>query len=67
VHLSPREIQIAKLMAEGFSYSEIAGCLNWQPASVRKTAHQMAGKLPGNGPPVVKVLRWWFTRTEDAA
>lgn len=62
VRLSPREQQIAQLMAEGLSYGEIAVRIGWKGHNVRTAAHRMASRLPGEGSPVVRILRWWYTR-----
>jgi DNA-binding CsgD family transcriptional regulator len=59
--LSRREREIAQLMAEGYCYSEIAGMIGWTPDSVRVYARRMAERLPGNGSPIVRIVRWWFT------
>lgn len=53
-------MEIARLMAEGLSYSEIAACISWQPQSVRLAAHRVAARLPGKGKPILKILRWWY-------
>lgn len=62
VHITSRERQIAKLMAEdGLSYSEIAAVIGWTPDSVRVAAKRLGARLPGVGSPVVRILRWWFS------
>lgn len=61
VRLSPRELEIARLMAEGLSYSEIAARIGWTPDSVRVAAKRLGARLPGDGSPVVRILRWWFS------
>lgn len=65
--LSPREREIAALMAEGLSYSEIAAVIECKPITVKMAAWRMAGDLPGPGSPVVRILRWWFTSGRDVA
>jgi DNA-binding CsgD family transcriptional regulator len=56
--LSRREREIAQLMAEGMSYSQIAGVIGWTPDSVRVTAHRAACKIPGRGTPYLKLILW---------
>lgn len=69
VRLSRREREVAALMAEGFSYSEIAVTFGCRPDTVRKYAHRMAGRLPGRGSPVVRILLYVLAerRTPNAA
>lgn len=57
--LSRREREIAQLMAEGFSYSEIAAASGMSTENVRFTAWRLAERLPGTGSPVVRIVRWW--------
>jgi DNA-binding CsgD family transcriptional regulator len=61
IKVTGREREIARLMADGLSYSQIAVRIGWEPMSVRVCAHRLAHRLRGDGPPVVKILRWWFT------
>lgn len=66
VHLSPREREIARLMADGYSYSEIAAAFGWKAQSVRLAAHRISERLPGKGPPMLRILVWEFQRRSGA-
>lgn len=66
-HLTPRETEIARLMAEGLSYSEIAVELRRTPDGIRATVWRMADRIGGRGSPFLRVVRWWFTRRQEAA
>jgi FixJ family two-component response regulator len=66
VHLSPREREIARLMAEGLSYSQIGDAIGWQTQSVRLAAHRMANKMPGRGQPIIKILTWEIRRQHES-
>lgn len=67
VHLSPREREIARLMAEGLGYGAIARRLGWRRDSVRRQAQTMANKLQAWGKPSVIIVAWWREHEQDAA
>ena len=65
---SPRELEIARLMAEGLTYREIAGRLGWRrKENVRRQAQIMAAKIyDRSGAPSVIIPAWYHDR-ESAA
>lgn len=59
---SPRELEIAALVAEGLSSLKIAAALGWTEGTVRVTICRMGWKLDGEGTPRHRIARWWLTR-----
>lgn len=61
-HFSPRELEIARLVAEGLTSAQIAGRIGWTEGSVRVTVCRMGTKLDGQGTPRHRIARWWLLR-----
>lgn len=55
---TPREREVATLIAAGMRQREIAGQLGISGDTVRVLAKRAAAKLPGEGLPVVKIARF---------
>jgi DNA-binding CsgD family transcriptional regulator len=53
--LTPREIDVARLVAEGLSYAEIGMTLGISPRTVETHVHRAASKLPGASQPYRKL------------
>ena len=56
--LSPRELEVASLVAEGLSNAEIAERLTIEVASVRRTVSRVLAKL-GMRDRVQVAVAWW--------
>jgi DNA-binding NarL/FixJ family response regulator len=66
--LTPRETEVAQLVAEGLSYKKIAVRLGISPRTVEVHVDAAANKLPGCGRPSVKVSRFYYLfAASDAA
>jgi DNA-binding NarL/FixJ family response regulator len=58
--LTPKQAQIAALVAEGWTSREIAAAIGWANArTVQKQLDQIADRLPGGGTPREVIARWW--------
>lgn len=60
VRLSPRERQVAQLVAEGFEALEIAETFGLSVSTVETYVAKIARRLPGRTRPMRKIMRWWF-------
>ena len=63
--LSPRQQQVAALVAEGLSNKAIARKLELSYGTVRQYVVRIAKKLPGDGPPRWRIMAWHFRRSES--
>jgi DNA-binding CsgD family transcriptional regulator len=54
--LTPREVEIARLVASGRSYKSIGRVLGITERTVRNHVVNAAEKLGGNGPPKVRLI-----------
>ena len=57
VELTFRQQQIYELLKKGSSYSEIGVELGLSPRTIGNYVKALADRLPGNGPPLRKILR----------
>lgn len=60
-----RELQIARYLACGWSYKRVGGALDLAPNSVAVYVHAMAGEIPGEGAPRIKVAVWYAMNAAD--
>lgn len=58
--LSPRQVQVAELVARGLDRKEIATALGVTPQTAAEHIKQAAAKLPGDKRPRVKLSLWFF-------
>ena len=66
--LTPRETEVATLVAEGMSHKRVAVQLGISPETVRSHVWAAAAKLPGNGRPSLKIARFYYLfAASDAA
>jgi FixJ family two-component response regulator len=56
--LTYRKLTILLHLEAGLGYKEIADALGIHPDTVRGHVIEIAMKLPGNGPPMDRVLLW---------
>ena len=67
IHLSPRQHEIARLVVQGKSNKGIASELKLSVRSVEEYVLRAAKRLPGDGKPRVKIIRWWFSVNYERA
>lgn len=60
--LTDRQLQVAELVAEGRSTKAIARILGLSRHTVRNHIVRVAARLPGDGPPRLKIMRWYYSR-----
>ena len=58
--LTPREAEVAALVAEGLSHKRVAMRLGISPETVRAHVWFAARKLPGEGRPSLKIARFYY-------
>lgn len=64
--LTPRELEVARLVAEGYTCHEIAEQLARSVWTVRGVVQRIALKIDGRGPPALRITRWYY-RNQEAA
>lgn len=62
IHLSPRQWQVVALVAEAKSNKAIARNLGISVKRVEACISVACERIPGDGAPRHKIMRWWFTR-----
>jgi len=65
--LSPRQYQVALLVVEGLSNKAIAKRLALSPYTVEVYLTRICERLPGEGKPRVKIIRWYYSGQQRAA
>ena len=60
--LTDRQVEIAELVAAGKSTKAIARVLGRSPHTVKNHIERMAERIPGDGPPRAKIIRWYYSR-----
>lgn len=60
--LTDKEQQVATLLAEGVTVPAIAERLFMSPHTVRFHIRIISAKIPGEGKPLVRILRWYYGR-----
>ena len=56
--LTTRQREVVEGLRDGFTYAEIAARLGITKRTVRMHALCAAKKLPGKGPPLIRILRY---------
>jgi len=62
VELTDRQLEVATLVAEGKSNKAIARALGLSRHTVRNHVVRVAERIPGDGPPRLKIMRWYYSR-----
>lgn len=65
--LTPRQMQVAELLAAGHSRKQVAATLGVSVNTVRAHIAAIAWRLPGDGNLRVRVVRWALQRQESLA
>jgi DNA-binding CsgD family transcriptional regulator len=60
VRLTPRELEIAHLVALGYSARQIGQELRLTQQSIERRIRQIADKIDGDLPPRNRITRWWW-------
>lgn len=63
--LTPRQAQIAELVASGKSYKAVARETGISVYTVRDHVVQAASRIPVEGPPKHRLTVWFFSLRED--
>ena len=58
--LTERQLEVATLVAAGLSNKAIARALGISPHTARNHVVRVAARIPGDGPPRLKIMRWWY-------
>lgn len=58
--LTPRQSEIARLVAHGLTYKEIAGRVGTSPRTIEAHVHQAAHRIGGQGTPKHRCLVWFY-------
>lgn len=58
-HLSPRRLEVTRLVHAGHSYKRIAREMGITVKTVKCVTQRVAEILPGEGQPKVKLTRWY--------
>lgn len=56
--LTPRQFEVAALVAAGYTAGEIAAILHRSPRTVERTIANAAARLPGQGSPRSRLTRF---------
>lgn len=64
--LTPREEEVARLVAENKTAKKIARELGIAESTVRNYVRLIAAKLPGAGKPMQRIALWWHRRKARA-
>lgn len=64
--LTPRQAEVAELMARGLSYKRVAKELAISPRTVQEHVYAVAEALPGNAAPSKRVAIWFATTPRSA-
>lgn len=59
VAATAREVEVVRLAARGLRPPVIAGLLGIRPATVRRHVQALARRVPGDLPPLARVVVWW--------
>ena len=62
VELTDRQLEVATLVAEGKSNKAIARALGLSRHTVRNHVVRVAERIPGDGPPRLKIMRWYYSQ-----
>ena len=65
--LSPTELEVSRLVAAGWPYARIADSLAMAEGTVKTHVWRTARKLPGDGPPAIKITRYYSLLSPEAA
>jgi DNA-binding NarL/FixJ family response regulator len=65
--LSPRQTEVAALIAEGLSDKAIARELDLSYGTIRQYVVRIARRLPGSGPPRWRIMSWYIRHHKSAA
>lgn len=63
--LSPAQLAVVALVAEGWSYRESARMMGCSTTTVMRHINDAAARLPGDQPARFKVVAWWRGATAD--
>jgi DNA-binding CsgD family transcriptional regulator len=58
IPLTPRQREVVERVRDGETYAEIAARLGISARTVRMHARDAAKKIPGKGPPLIRILRY---------
>ena len=64
--LSPRQTEVAALIAEGLSDKAIARELDLSFWTIRSHITRIASRVPGAGPPRWRIMCWFIRNVEDS-
>jgi FixJ family two-component response regulator len=65
--LTPRQTDIAALIAEGLSNKAIARELAISPRTVRNHIVRIGARVPGSGPTRWRIMSWYIRQYPEAA
>jgi DNA-binding NarL/FixJ family response regulator len=66
--LSPRQTEVAALVAEGMSSKAIGNELGLSHRTVQEYIYRISRRLPGKGPPRWRIMAWYIRATvQDSA
>lgn len=65
--LSPRLREVSRLVVEGHSNKRIASELALSVNTVEEYVLRIARRLPGEGKPRIKIVRWWYSENYERA
>jgi FixJ family two-component response regulator len=65
--LTPREQQVAALVAKGYAVKRIAAELRISPKTVDAHIQQAAQRIPGDASPLHRLTLWFYSLDSDAA
>jgi DNA-binding NarL/FixJ family response regulator len=63
--LTPRQTEVAALIAEGLSDKAIARELDLSFWTIRNHISRIVQRLPGTGPPRWRIMSWYIRRHSD--
>lgn len=65
--LTPRETQVARLLAQGYTPKEVAVLLGVQLQTVRARIKHASARLPGPHAPMIRVILWAVRESQTLA
>lgn len=61
LRLTPRQQEVAKLVARGRTYSYVGAELGISSRTVEQHVYDIASQIPGSDLPRDKVINWWWS------